>query len=98
MGLSLLLTDSNNIVTAVTNIVVDASGGDMILLGILFIIVIGLFLYANNARSGLVLVIGMSLIFLLSLANPIFISLYWIGLVIGIIMLVIGLKNKSRSR
>lgn len=97
MGLTVLLADSNNLTTALTQGIVDVSGGDMLLLGLVFIIIIGLFLMMTNARSGLVIVIAMALIFMLSLVNPLFMALYWVALAISIVLVVIGLKEKSRS-
>lgn len=97
MGLTILLADSNNLTTALTQSIVDVSGGDMLLLGLIFIIIIGLFLFMTNARSGLVIVIAMALIFMLSLVNPLFMALYWVALAISIVLIVIGLKEKSKS-
>jgi predicted membrane protein len=97
MSMTVLLADSNNLITALTQGIVDVSGGDMMLLGLVFIIVIGLFLMMTNARSGLVIVIAMALIFMLSLVNPLFMALYWVALAISIVLVVIGLKEKSRS-
>ncbi len=97
MSLPILLADSNNLTTALTQGIIDVSGGDMLLLGLIFIIIIGLFLFMTNARSGLVIVIAMALIFMLSLVNPLFMALYWVALAISIVLIVIGLKEKSKS-
>jgi len=98
MSMIILLADANTFVGGLNNAVIDATGGDFLLVGLGFLIVVILLLMLSGARSGLAVVVGMSIVFLLSLLNPLFMALYWVGLVIAIVLTIIGMKDKGRSQ
>ena len=93
-----MFEDTNNIVNLFGNSLIGATGGDWILLGILFIIIIGFALLMGRARAGLVVMVGVASIFVFSIVAPAFAFMFWIALIISIMVLVTGIRRWLTSQ
>ena len=93
-----MFEDTNNIVNLFGNSLIGATGGDWILLGILFIIIIGFALLMGRARAGLVIMVGVASIFVFSIIEPAFAFMFWVALIISLLVLVMGLRRWLTSQ
>ena len=67
-----MIQDSNSLVDFIGNAVVGSTGGDMIIFGILFILLISFVLLKAKVKAGNVVAIGVCITFTFSLLNPVF--------------------------
>jgi len=89
----LLMEDSNSLLDLGGNAFFFATGGDWILYGIIVILMVAIALLGANGKSGAAVVVGMSIAFLLSLKNPAFLFIFWLGAVLSILMLMNGVRK-----
>ena len=90
----ILLTDANTPSAFIYNFVIEFTGGDWILLGIVVLMVLIFVLAMARVRSGGIVAVGAAFFFVLSLFNPIFMFLFWIALIIAIFVLVNAIRKK----
>ena len=94
-----MFEDTNNIVGLVSNSLIGATGsGDWIILGILFLAIIGFALLMGRARAGLVIMVGVASIFVFSIIEPAFAFMFWVALIISLLVLVMGLRRWLTSQ
>ena len=89
---------SNSIVDFTGNAVVGATGGDMILLGLLFILLISFVLLKAKVKAGNVVAIGVCITFTFSLLNPAFGFMFYVALVITALVLVNGIRKMVQGQ
>ena len=84
-----MIPDSGSFVDLIGSMVVGAFGGDMILLGIIFLMVVGFVLLKANVKASSVLGIGASIIFCFALLTAEFsVVLWWIIVVVLVVLVV----------
>lgn len=88
-----MITDSNTLVGFATNTVVGMVGGNWLLLGIIFFIIIAMALIWGRARASLVLMTGFGCVFVFSLLSESFTFLFWLTIIASIFVLLNGLRK-----
>jgi len=88
-----MIPDSNSAMELIGSSVVGSVGGDMILLGLLFIVLISFVLLKAKVKAGSIVAIGVCITFTFSLLNPAFGFVFYVALVITALMLVNGLRK-----
>ncbi|MEO5350113.1 MAG: hypothetical protein H7836_10760 [Magnetococcus sp. YQC-3] len=94
MNFVLLLTDGNTVSTFGWNVITEFTGGDWIFIGIIVMAILALVLLLGQVKSGGAVVIGAAFMFLLSLFNSVFIFAFWLALIIGLFLLVNGIRKQ----
>lgn len=94
-----MITDTNSIINAAFQTIVGASGGgDWIFLGLIMLILFGIVLIIGKAKAGMVIVTGVSLIFIFSMFYTGFIMLFWVAVIASVLLLILGMKNKTSGQ
>jgi len=88
-----MIADSNNLVGFVTEGAVGMVGGNWVLLGIIFFLIIGFALIWGRARASVVLMSGLGCVFVFSLLSEQFAFLFWIVIIVAIFVLLMGLRR-----
>jgi len=88
-----MIADTNTLVGFAGNTMINMVGGDWILLGIIFFILIGFALIWGRARASVVLMSGLGCVFVFSLLSEQFAFLFWIALIVSIFVLLMGLRR-----
>lgn len=93
-----MIVDTNNITGLIGNTLIGATGGDWLLLAILFILILGIALIYARARASLVLVVGLISVFIFGLLVPQLTFLFWLILLISGFILIMGLRRWLTSQ
>jgi len=93
-----MLADSNSVVELIGSAVTGSVGGDTILLGILFIVLISFVLLKAQVKAGNVLAIGVCITFTFSLLNPAFSFVFYIVLTASIFILINGIRKMTQGQ
>jgi len=88
-----MITDTNSLVGFVTESAIGMVGGNWVLLGIIFFLLIGFALIWGKARASVVLMSGLGCVFVFSLLSEQFAFLFWIVIIIAIFVLLMGLRR-----
>lgn len=88
-----MIADTNTLVGFVTNTFVGMTGGNWLLLGIIFFLLIGFALIWGRARASVVLMSGLGAVFVFSLLSEQFAFLFWIVIIIAVFVLLMGLRR-----
>jgi len=93
-----MLADSNSVVELIGSAVTGSVGGDTILLGILFIVLISFVLLTAKVKAGSVVAIGVCITFVFSLLNPAFSFVFYVVLVVTALILVNGIRKMVQGQ
>ena len=93
-----MIADASTVQDLLANIFICITGGDFLLLGILFIAIIGIVLIYARARASLVLVVGAVLIFIFGILVPSIAFIFWIILIASAFILIMGLRRWLTSQ
>jgi len=91
----LLLADANTPVSLASSFVDSFFGGDWILIGIGIFILLAIVLTLAKVRASGVVVVGIGFSYLLGLFYPAFQFIFWLGIVVGVFMLIMGLRRTT---
>jgi hypothetical protein len=94
----LLIPDSNSMVDIIGNVVTSSVGGDMILLGLLFILLIAFVFVKGKVKAGPSIAIGSAIAFSFMVLTSYFEPLFWLLGIIAILMLVKGVRMYFSSQ
>ena len=93
-----MIPDSNSVVDLIGGAVTQSTGGDSILLGILFIFVISFVLLKAKVKAGSVVAIRVCITFTFSLLNPAFSFMFYVALVVVALVLVNGIRKMVQGQ
>lgn len=93
-----MIVDTNNLPELLGNALIGATGGDWLILAILFILILGIVLIYARARASLVLAVGMISVFIFGLLVPQLTFLFWLILLISGFILIMGLRRWLTSQ
>jgi len=93
-----MIPDSNSVVDLIGGAVTQSTGGDMILLGLLFMVLISFVLLKAKVKAGSVVAIGVCITFTFSLLNPAFSFMFYVALVVVALVLVNGLRRMVQGQ
>ena len=88
-----MISDTNTLVGFVAESAIGMVGGNWVLLGIIFFLLIGFALIWGRARASVVLMSGLGCVFVFSLLSEQFAFLFWIVIIIAIFVLLMGLRR-----
>jgi len=96
MNFALLVTDPSGLGAMWDSLFNSAFQGQYIFWGLLLMIAFIYFVTISRMRSGSVIVTGLGLVYFLTIFNPAFKFLFYLGVIISVIVFVMGVKNKTR--
>ncbi len=94
----LMIQDSNTVAGFGWNTIVEFTGGDWILIGLVIFAMLALVMLFAKVRSGAAIVIGVGFSYLLSTFVPDFAFIFWIAIIAGMFMLVQGMRKQSTGQ
>lgn len=95
MPFILQIADANTTVGVASSFVNSMFGGDTVLLGIGFFLIIAAVLLIAKTRASGVVAVGIGIAYFLSLFNPAFQFIFWLGVIAGVFMLIMGLRKTT---
>ena len=93
-----MMVDVSSITGLFDAIFTGITGGNLLIMAILFIAIIGLVLIYARARASLVLVVGAILVFIFGILVPSMAFIFWIILLASGFMLIMGLRRWLTSQ
>lgn len=91
----LLVEDSNTVSGLGWNYIVELTGGDFILIGILVFIALAIGMLFFKVKSGGAVIIGVAFSYLLSVFAPELAFVFWLAALAGFYILVQGFRKQS---
>ena len=88
-----MITDTNSSIGMATNILTGLTGGDIILMGIIFFVLIVAVLMMARVKASTSVMIGISIAFMFSIFASGFMVLFWVGVIVALFVLVNGLRK-----
>ena len=96
MELFMLVTDPSGLGAVWDSLFNTAFQGQYVFWGLLLLIAFIYFTTISRMRSGSVIVTGLGLIYFLTLFNSAFKFVFYLGIIVAIIVMIMGIKNKTR--
>lgn len=93
-----MIADTNTLVGLTGGFFTDMVGGNFVLLGIIFFLLIGFALIWGRARASVVLMAGLGAVFVFGLLSEQFVFLFWIVIIIAGFVLLNGLRRWLTSQ
>jgi hypothetical protein len=88
-----MISDTNSVIGFAYNTIVGVMGGDFLLLGLAFLLVVSLVFIVGRVRAGSALMVGLFITFVFALFVPALMALFWIILIVSVLVLVNGLRR-----
>ena len=89
-----MITDTNSIIEFGVSTLLGATGGNMIFLGILFFLGLGVILIMGKAKASTVVMVGVSFSILFGILVPwAFMWIVWIAILASLFVLINGLRK-----
>ena len=93
-----MIPDSNNIVDLGANLFLGISGGDVLLLYLLFLMCIAVVLILARAKASTVLVTVFGLTFLFMVLQAPVSVIFWVMLLVAVFVLVMGFRKQTTGQ
>jgi hypothetical protein len=88
-----MITDTNSVIGFASNLLGGITGGDIILMGFLFFLIVTVGLIMAKVKASTAVMVGVSIAFMFAFYAGAFIVIFWIALIAALFVLINGLRK-----